>query len=628
MSVLPVPVTDFVEKCEQACAGALPFAVAAKALPQLASYVEGSFGSLERFSWGIIWSGTVKQLLANGFKQIRAQRQSLVALEQSLKQGDKVALQSACERFVSQAEALSQSWQALYQIDSNSELFSPYPVLDKLLKAVDNVRRGYIKGEPLALFLPPALAFMLMLEASVKRFTLFYGPNELSDQAIAVTNTMKLGIGAVDEYLRHKRQSSLVDCLGLLAKPSRVMFELAKVLSKYAARCSSHAKHPLAEELARAQIAHLSGQDVDFLWRAVSSALQVEINQAQYVLSHPLRALCNVDEAQLRAVAAAVGKSVNSAVKLELAEVDVKLLDEQLSAFSALLRQYQSSLDAEYALAQGATVFEDLLLLVGLALLGQAPAPVISDSVNDILESLNQLRQEVIARVDEGQNARLAELLEQQEAGLVRLVEGEKSGSSQMLREGWQMTSVVLPELKQLSDDMYAQLGGTRQSAKQITCLRCGHSNGATSKYCTSCNAVLLQAAPTDQQYSDITSEDDCESGVSLTNIRRLEALVESVEQGQADGKLVQSVVGGLLELAQNLQEVFAKQVLSVPGSDARCQLLSDYQDNLNSFTEGLVLMYQYAEVPNMGYLYNGLQQCQVSAAELLRLSEQAKAGW
>lgn len=586
-------------------------------------YVAQGVGALEKYSWGLLWTEEIRGLLSDGFREVDTQKVALHDIELALGEGQLDKVREAAQGLVASVGALEVVWRGLKAAEKKSGAVSPYPSMDKLLKASYNVLNGLFTDAPIRLLYPPAAAYVVRLGAGVKRYVAFYGSDEVSGEAEVVLRNLEMGFGAFDEYLRKGDKVALRDGLKLVAPASVAMYKLMGQLGESAASKRQYAQHPLAEELYRAQQVGLSGRDLELLWRATSVALQGDINRVQYLVNHPLCVLSEIDRDALVAAAADLSKVFNESVAQPLAKVDVARLDAVFMRLSDVLRSEEAKIEHDYGIVAGSDNFEELIVSVGLAMQGKmSPSElrVMLDHLQSVLVGLCDDVDNFGPDLGEERYQLLRESVDSQYAAIAEMLLWCDDGEVEHLRAGWQELSVSLPVLAGFTDVMREKIAAaTSAQDPGSTCFRCGTVNHGGVRFCSHCNAPIIQMATATQEYVDLDEEAAGSDESVPENIRTLEDLVARVESGTARADEVGRVVGVLLRGAAGIRASYERQFSRGALAVAKdSDVVVAFRQSMEAYIEGLTMMGEYANSQRMEYLYSGLAACQQAAQELL----------
>lgn len=583
--------------------------------------------SLERFTWDAIWTDKFQDLVKKLQSELDAHENAIQDLENSLNDEETFALEKAGRDLKYSAEAVASLWDALNEETEEQMVMSPYPVYDHLLKVCQNVFKGNIEPSIITSFFTPAVDFTLRLRAAVKRFVIFYGESSLSECAQKVMTNVEAGMGALDRYLQNREIKALDDALHLLVTTTVTMYTVMADMGQWAAAEKKYARHPLVEELYRAREAKLEGEDLSFLWQAIKHALKLELTQVQTLLNHPLASLCDVHFDALKSGLARVMYIVQEGEKKSLNELNLPEFDIMLLNLDRLIRNDLAHINIECRLVAGASNFEELLVTVGLAIDGKIEPDAFKIILQDTLEKIEETQNSLdgaLEQLSAEDLELLAHCLDCQALGCRELASWCETGDKQLLKNGWRRISASLPSTKRICAQMKKNLGLGEEATKKITCMRCGQQNPASARYCSKCSAVLMQlvqAPPV--EYTDLETglSDEAFESPLPGNIIKLEQLIRSVESGQAYTQEVAEVIDKLISSAYAYRKLYINRVRpALEREQIDPSVAERFEIGMSSYIEGLEICRNFAEDPQMDYLYNGLDQASAAALELNEL--------
>ncbi|MGM9998273.1 MAG: hypothetical protein ACI38Q_02575 [Candidatus Bruticola sp.] len=583
--------------------------------------------SLERFMWDVIWTDDIKQLAEKLRSEFDAHEAALQDLENSLGDADGFALDKAGRDLKYSAEAVASLWDAMNEETGNQSVLSPYPVYDRFLKAAHNVLQGHIDPSILAAFFTPAADFTLRLHHAVKRFIIFYGQSSLSECAQKVISNLEAGMGAADRYLHGRSNNVLNDAIRLLTSTSVAMYTIMADMGQWAAAERKYAHHPLAEELYRAKEANLPAEELDFLWQAVKHALKLELTQVQTLLNHPLGTLCGVHRESLKASMARIMHLIQEGQKKGLNELNLEEFDKLIFNLDRLIRNDLAHLNIECRLTAGAPNFEELLVTVGLAIDGKIEPEAFRIILQETAEKITEAQENLsgaIGKLSAEDLDLLSHCLDCQIKGCNELASWCDSGDKEALKTGWRRIVSALPSAKRIYGKMRKNLGIGEESAKKLTCMRCGQQNPASARYCSKCSAVLMQlvqAPPVEYTDMETGLSDGSFTSPMPGNILKLEQLIRSVESGEAYTQEVEEQVDQLLSSAYSYRNLYISRVRpALENSQLDPSVAERFEISMSSYIEGLETCRNFAQEPEVAYLYNGLEQASAAALELSEL--------
>lgn len=625
MPEIPAPVQKIITLCEQIAAGEAAADLLGEQFIKARQAVAFERAGFERFSWDVIRTERIKELLQKSAQELDAHEEALRELESASESGDMFALEKAGRDLKFSAIAVSEIWEAMGQEAGGQEVLSPYPVYDKLLKVGQNILAGHIREAVLGSFFPPAANFTVRLRAATKRFVLFYGKSSLSDCAERVMTNVEAGMGAVDEFLRSGDRKALDDAMHLLVTTTVTMYTVMADMGIWAANERKYGHHPITEELFRAREANMEAEDLQILWQAVKASLQLELTQVQTLLAHPLGTLFNVPRDVLKAGMAGALSAVKKGEEEGWESVDLEKLDLLLPNLDRIIRDCFGRINIECSLASGASNFEELMVICGLAADGKVDAEEFRVILQETADNISEVRSSMGASLGHlsAENWKLLDhCLDIQESGCAELDAWCGNGDIEALRRGWQLISQTLPSVKRISREMKESMGVGTSAAKTVLCMRCGETNPQSEKRCAKCGAPLMQLVESGPaEYMDL--EDGSIDGGSgeadvPANIVKLESLVQAVESELAGPAEVSETVGELLRTAQSFRTVYDKKVKSAASRDGiDSGLIEAFEEAMNTYIEGLEICLHFSEEPNIEYLYRGLEQCTAAAAAI-----------
>lgn len=608
VSELPQPFANAVKLCDSAYEGEKPEDAEA-VLSAARNCSEELMGEIERYSWGIIWTNEVQELLGKCFREIGNQRVIFDDLEKALGNMELLKIKKAKEDLEFSFKMLDEAWNELLSVKKVH--FSPYGPIDIVIKASMNVLAGYLNPAPLAVLHVPAAVFVSRLAASVKRHEKFYGETENSKLAVKITEGLQLGVGALAKYLDTLDKVCLEDSLRLL-RTSRQLHEVMERLGEEAAE-KRERRHPLGEEFYRAKECKLSGHDLAMFRRAAATAVQSDVTAAQYLIEHPLCVLSGVDTEALKQAAVNAAECINSSLSKDWDDIDTEEIDNALADFSELIAQEMAKVTGDYEVVRGAAHFEELIVSVGLALAGKlAPEEFMAvleyqnERLQEAAEEVNKSR----AQMDPAEFVKLSQCFNVQAEALASMASWCDTGDPDELRGGWEYMASVLPEMRRLAADMRIRLQGGVQYTRETVCMKCGSANLKNARNCSVCGAVLPQVASANYAFTDMDGHDD---SLQMTsgNLLRLENLMHDLEQGRAGENEIRSLLDDLLRNAENVKRVFENKLYPAIRKEGKgLGTAKQFSDDLASYISGLEMMAQYLEEPIDDYLYHGFDIC------------------
>ena len=131
----------------------------------------------------------------------------------------------------------------------------------------------------------------------------------------------------------------------------------------------------------------------------------------------------------------------------------------------------------------------------------------------------------------------------------------------------------------------------------------------------------LVQAPPV--EYTDLETglSDEAFESPLPGNIIKLEQLIRSVESGQAYTQEVAEVVDKLIGSAYAYRKLYINRVRpALEREQIDPSVAERFEIGMSSYIEGLEICRNFAEDPQMDYLYNGLDQASAAALELNEL--------
>lgn len=630
MSEIPAPLQYIIKTCSQA-------ASRGTALDNLNDYfvkarlaVQSKKTGFERFSWGIVWSERVCELLGQLNVELDSQQVILRDLEGAFESGDFYAVDKGGRDLKYSVEETAKLEETLMSTVSRQAVVSSYPVFDKLIKAGQNVLKQNISPKVLSAFMVPAVNFTVRLRAAVKRFGLFYGESSLWECAGKVVSSIEAGMGAFDRFLRTGQEKCLKDGIDILTTSTVTMFTVVTDMGIWAENERRYAKHYLTEELFRAREYGLDGEDLKALWLAVESSLQLELSQVQTLVNHPLGTLCGVHKKELVAVLNLVNATIRHGLENGLEALDLAGFDKLLVNLDKLIQNDLTKVNIEFRMAAGAPNFEELLIAVGLAVDDKIDIEAfrvilrgVADNVAEVAAGLNNNA----GSLDPEQWSQLSVCVDAQLQGCQALDAACASHDVEGMRKAWHLIAGTLPSTVRLSKEMKEGLGVEESSSSRtVTCMRCGQVNSQQDRYCSRCSAVLMQLAQAPIEYTDMESGEVVNGGsVNLPrNIMKLEQVIRSVEEGSAYTDEIASVVGGLLESAYSYRNMYLNKVrraLIDDGMDS--SLIERFEADMDTYIEGLELCMEFVQNPSMDTLYRGYEQASGGAIDLADIQDE-----
>ncbi|MBQ7529923.1 hypothetical protein IJT10_08525 [bacterium] len=629
MPEIPAPIQQIIDICEKIRAREASPDELVERFAKAQQIVQFERASATRFSWDILWSNKVKELIGKINVEIDSQALALRDLEKAVAENNRFDIEKAGHdlKFSSQ-DLLSYMEELRTQADRQRRL-SPYPIFDSFLKVANNVYSGNFSAEILTTFFPATANYVLRLQASIKRFAIFYGSSPLTDTAQRVFDNLEKGLALVDLFLHKGSKQSLQDGISILISTTLAMFNINADMAQIASNERKYAKHPLVEELYRAQMASLEGSNLTFMWQAINDSLQLQRTQVQTLLNHPLGTFFAFQKRNLAVGMVRIDELISLAKQNGLDSINLAELDNVLSNLDKLINNEFTKVNLEFKLTEGAPNFEELLLSVGLIADGKMEYEsfqiILQNNLDNISEALNQLNG-CVGQINSQDWELLSHCLESQAQGCQLLDQAVLNGDLDSLRDGWRLISSALPSARRIVKEMKGRIAEKSSSQKTVTCMRCGQSNPESARYCSKCNSVLMhmmQSGPV--EYIDI--EGGGEEGYALpANIAKLDKLVRSVESGRAGSRQVEETVGELLASADSYRKIYENKVRPAVERDGLSpNLVERFENAMYNYISGLENCLGYVSEPNIGFLYVGLETCDAAASEISEVQDELK---
>lgn len=626
MPEIPAPIQQIIDICEKIRTREASAEDLVERFAKAQQIVQFERASAERFSWDILWSNKVKELIGKINVEIDAQVVALRDLEKAVAENNRFDMERAGHDLKFSSQDLLKYLGDLRNQTGKQKKLSPYPIFDSFLKAANNVYSGNISAEILTTFFPATANYVLRLKASISRFTIFYGSSPLTDTAHRVFGNLEKGLALIDLFLHKGSKQSLQDGISILISTTLAMFNISADMAQVAANERKYAKHPLVEELYRARLASLEGSNLTFMWQAINDSLHLQRTQVQTLLNHPLGTLFAFQKRNLAVGMVKVDELVNTARQSGLENVDLAELDNILNNLDKLIRNEFTKVQLELKLTEEAPNFEELLLSIGLVaddkMDYESFRVILQNNLDNISEALNQLNS-CVGQISSQDWELLSNCLESQAQGCQLLDQAVLNGDLEGLREAWRLISGTIPSTRRIVKEMKGRIAKKSSSQRTVTCMRCGQSNPESAHYCSRCNSVLMhmmESGPV--EYIDI--EGGGEEGYTLpANIAKLDKLVRSVESGQAGAKEIKATVGELLASADSYRKIYENKVKPAIERDGLSpDIIERFENAMYNYIAGLENCLGYVDDPNIGFLYVGLETCDAAAGEINEIEE------
>ena len=624
MLLLPPPLATVLEASRCLAAGEAGPEKLQAALPGAYWLVWKASRALEQRSPGLLRAGRIPELLETGKREAEAQWGALKALEGALGQVQPAALQRAAEDLRAASGRLQEALRALQVEELQGAAFSPHPDFDLFLKIGRNVLDGHVPASALKERYPGVASAVLRLRILSRRFALLHDEPSLAAGLEGALERLEAGLGAALEFLRSGDRVALEDCLRLVGPASVEAHQALAEMEEAATRDRRYATHPLVEELFRARERALPEEEVRSLWEEAALGLEGEKAQVEGLQGHPLRDLADLDLEHPSRRLEEARSSLHGARAAGLEHADLEGLDAAFQGLREAVAWQVANLERLQGPVQGAPFFEELQLLVGLALQGQFPAQEVRRalvSCRELQEILAAELEEASGRMEPGEEEILRHLLERQVEAVECLDQWCEDGEGQHLREGWWILAEAAPQLVALNRALRQRLPSTPREAG-TPCMRCGASNPPQSRYCGSCSAVLPVSAPSHAAYTATFGGGEA-APATPAQVLRLEELVHRVEGGQAGLEEVMAEVDSQLARAAGVAQQFLQQV--APRAQKDPEVLEHaglFQEQMERYVDGLHSLRLCAEEGHASGLYAGLEACRQAGLELVALRQ------
>ncbi|NMA26353.1 MAG: zinc ribbon domain-containing protein, partial [Burkholderiales bacterium] len=235
-------------------------------------------------------------------------------------------------------------------------------------------------------------------------------------------------------------------------------------------------------------------------------------------------------------------------------------------------------------------------------------------------ELLNQAAQ---GGLEGGLGSELGALLAVQGQAWQVLLSSLEGPDLAVLRRGWELLEATMPRMVEIAREMRQVLQKSRPAAPTgMACLRCGHANPPSVRYCGACSAVLPEVFQAPTEYTDILGGAASETGTRLSNMERL---LTAYEVGQVEGE---EVLAELVALEQMSEQVLRTLEQDEPRiqTDQEADFARRFRELGNDDAQGLALLRKGLEEGDLSAAWQGLEVCRVAAQGVIGLKQEIDA--
>ncbi len=567
-------------------------------------------------------------------QELAHSQESLDRLEQAVLGGKSMVLRERLETFLNSAKRCNEQFSEFAHLASQQQIYSPIPAFDAFIKAGIKVLE-----EQLA----PSIAYdrSLGLMPELGRLERLVGVLPLvhqieGEQKAALESGLtglQSGFGALGEYFESGEKPALEDALRLMGSSTTI---LADQLHRVEALVSQNkvfsSFRPLEEWLllrrARPDI------PVDWVVGTVSdlfASWDFLLARGHQLQLHPLLSGQTV-EGGLSAESWPGHLQTRESTGRQFAQVgpeawmetpDQAWLDlvEPLEKLQGQVMASQYALEVQMGPFRELPGLERIASLKELVKAGQADPSLLEEEFEKQLVRVEELIS-TVSQASDPVSREFADLLPIHRGAFVGMKENLETGDWEGLEGRWQGVLTTLPHLAALSQAVKARMDAEKAS-KRVNCLRCGESNEAGRRVCSSCGANLPAVVQKAEQTVELGYDDEGQGqGGGFDMSGRAVEILENLVQGLESNTITREGAGLTLksmiaEVDAN-RKVFAARVLPLMGKDETLDAyLRMIAQDLGAYFGGLMQMNEATENGPLSQLHSGLAACQEAQESL-----------